>query len=59
MLIHYLQIATDPLSLPGENTAWLSKDFKVDSKMVVVVTAMFVVAMVGAEVVVVVAIQSP
>ena len=59
MLIHYLQIATDPLSLPGENTAWLSKDFKVDSKMVVVVTAMFVVAVVGAEVVLVVAIQSP
>ena len=59
MLIHYLQIPAEPLSLPGDNTAWLSKDFKVDSKMVVVVTAMFVVAMVGAEVVVVVAIQSP
>ena len=59
MLIHYLQIATEPLSLPGDNTAWLSKDFKVDSKMVVVVTAMFVVAVVGVEVVVVVAIQSP
>ena len=59
MLIHYLQNATEGLSLPGDNTAWLSKDFKVDSKMVVVVTAMFVVAMVGAEVVVVVAIQSP
>ena len=53
-----MEIATKPLSLPGDNTAWLSKDFKVDSKMVVVVTAMFVVA-VGAEVVVVVAIQSP
>ena len=59
MLIHYLQNATETLSLPGDNTAWLSKDFKVDSKMAVVVTAMFVVAVVGAEVVVVVAIQSP
>ena len=54
-----MQIAAEPLSLPGDNTAWLSKDFKVDSKMVVVVTAMFVVAVVGVEVVVVVAIQSP
>ena len=52
MLIHYLQIPAEPLSLPGDNTAWLSKDFKVDSKMVVVVTAMFVVAVVGVEVVV-------
>ena len=52
MLIHYLQIAAEPLSLPGDNTAWLSKDFKVDSKMVVVMTAMFVVAVVGVEVVV-------